>query len=136
MSKLSNPTAAAQQWATRLGGSRQTYIDGINATNVAPGQLAAAAKGRWLANTQAAGDRFAKNSAAVTKEMWQQAAIGKGADRLASGATQAQPKMEAAFTKWFPIIANTVATLPQRGTLDQNIERSAQFARKMNAANG
>lgn len=136
MSKLSNPTAAATQWATRLGASRQNYIDGINGTAVAPGQLAAAAKGRWLANTQAAGDRFARNSAAVTKEMWQSAAVNKGADRLASGATQAQPKMEAAFAKWFPIIANTVSQLPPRGTIDQNIERSAQFARKMNAAKG
>lgn len=131
--KLDNPAASAQQWASRLGSSTQQYIDGVNGVAVAPGQLAAAAKPLWLTNTAAAGDKFARNSAAVTKESWQASAVNKGAPRLASGATAAQPKMEAAFTKLFPAIKNAVSSLPPRGTIDQNIERSRQFALKMHA---
>lgn len=133
MSKLDNPDVAAQQWANRLGASTQAYTDGVNGVVMAPGQLAAAAKPLWLTNTAAAGDKFARNSAAVTKEAWQQAAITKGAPRLASGAQAAQPKMQAAFAKLFPAIKNAVSGLPARGTIDQNIERSRQFALKMHA---
>jgi len=131
MSKLDNPSAAAQSWATRLGGATQAYTDGVNGVTVAPGQLAAAAKPLWLNNTAAAGDKFARNSAAVTKEAWQSAAINKGAPRLASGASAAQPKMEMAFAKLFPAIKAAVGSLPSRGTIDQNIERSRQFALAM-----
>jgi len=131
MSKLDNPDAAAQQWASRLGAATQAYTDGVNGVTVAPGQLAAAAKPLWLANTAAAGDKFARNSAAVTKESWQNAAVTKGAPRLASGATAAQPKMSAVFVKLFPAIKSAVSSLPPRGTIDQNIERSRQFALAM-----
>lgn len=136
MSKLDNPTAAAQSWANRLGAATQAYTDGVNGVTVAPGQLAAAAGDRWLANTTASLNRFKANSAAVQLGPWQNAAISKGAPRLASGAQAAQPKMEMVFTKLFPAIRNAVQSLPARGTIDQNIERSAQFARKMNAAKG
>lgn len=136
MSKLDNPTQAAQNWASRLGASTQAYTDGVNGVQVAPGQLAAAAGDRWLANTTASLPRFKANSAKVTREAWQSAAITKGAPRLASGATAAQPKMETVFTKLFPAIKSAVGALPARGTIDQNIERSRQFALKMNAAKG
>lgn len=136
MSRLDNPTAAAQNWASRLGGATQAYTDGVNAVTVAPGQLAAAAKNLWLQNTQAAVNRFAANSAAVQLPAWQQAAVTKGAPRLASGASTAQPKMEMVFSKLFPQIRNAVGSLPARGTIDQNIERSRQFALKMNSLKG
>lgn len=136
MSKLDNPTQAASNWASRLGAATQAYTDGVNGVTVAPGQLAAAAKNLWLQNTQAAVNRFAANSAAVQLPAWQQAAISKGAPRLGSGASQAQPKMEMVFAKLFPAIRSAVAGLPARGTIDQNIERSRQFALKMNAGKG
>lgn len=136
MSKLDNPGAAAQAWSSRLGGATQAYIDGVNGVNIAPGQLAANAKQLWATNTAAAVDRFAKNSLAVTKESWAQSAVNKGAPRLASGASQALPKMEAAFARLFPVIKSAVASLPPRGTIEQNIERSRQFALKMHAAKG
>ena len=134
--KLDNPTAAAQAWASRLGSSTQAYTDGVNGTTVAPGQLAAAAKNLWATNTAAAVNRFAANSAAVSLQSWQQSAVTKGAPRLASGATAAQPKMEAVFAKLFPAIRSAVGSLPARGTIDQNIERSRQFALKMNGLKG
>lgn len=136
MAKLDNPTVAAQNWASRLGAATQAYTDGVNGVTVAPGQLAAAAKNLWLQNTQAAVNRFAANSAAVQLPAWQQAAISKGAPRLGTGATAAQPKMEQVFAKLFPAIRAAVGALPARGTIDQNIERSRQFALKMNSLKG
>jgi predicted transcriptional regulator len=136
MSKLDNPTAAAQAWASRLGAATQAYTDGVNGVTVAPGQLAAAAGDRWMANTTAALPRFKANSAAVSREQWQNAAITKGAPRLASGASAAQGKMESVFTKLFPAIRNAVQSLPARGTIDQNVERSRQFALKLNSMKG
>src|SRR5216683_3148912 len=125
MSKLDNPSASAANWAQRLGASTQAYTDGVNGVTVAPGQLAAAAKDRWLQNTTAAAPRYAANSAAVQLPTWQQAAISKGAPRLSSGASAAQPKMEQTFAKLFPAIRNAVGSLPARGNIDQNIERAA-----------
>lgn len=136
MSKLDNPTQAAQNWASRLGGATQAYTDGVNGVKVAPGQMAAAAGDRWLANTQAALPRFKANSAAVSLSTWQQAATEKGAQRLGSGATAAQPKVEQVFAKLFPAIRNAVGSLPARGDINQNIERSRQFALAMNKQKG
>ena len=134
--KLSNPTAAAQNWANKLGAAQQAYIDGVNAVTVAPGQLAANAKQLWLANTTASVNRFAANSAAVTKESWQNSTTTKGAPRLGQGATAAQPKVEAVFAKLFPAIAAVVNTLPARGDINANVARSAAFALAMNKKKG
>ena len=121
---MAMPTAAeaAQRWTTGLSAAGQKYTDGINAVTVAPGALAARAAPLWAANTAAAQPRFARNSAAVSLQSWQAAATGKGAQRLASGAQAAQPKMEAALSKLFPVINQAVASLPPRGDIEANIE--------------
>lgn len=131
---MAMPTAAeaAAKWATALPAAQQRYIDGVNAVTVSPGQLAARAAPLWAANTAAAQSKFARNSAAVSTQAWQQATTTKGAQRLASGAQAAQPKVEAAFSKLFPAIASAVSSLPARGDIEANINRSAQFARAMN----
>src|SRR5882762_10033423 len=121
---MAMPTAAeaAAKWATALPAAQQRYIDGVNSVNVAPGTLAA----------RAAQSKFARNSAAVSLQAWQQQTTTKGSQRLASGAQAAQPKMEAALAKLFPAIASAVSSLPPRGDIEANIARSAQFARTMN----
>lgn len=129
--RLDNPAASAQQWATKLGGARQQYVDGINSVTVPPGQLAAAAADRWANNTVAAKPKFARNVASVQIGDWKNSATTKGADRLASGAQASLPKMESAFVKLFPAIKQAVQSLPPRGDLEANITRSAEFARKM-----
>jgi hypothetical protein len=131
---MAMPSAAeaAAKWATALPAAQQRYVDGINAVNVAPGQLAARAAPTWAANTAAAQGKFARNSAAVSLQSWQQAATTKGAQRLSSGAQAAQSKVEQVFSKLFPAINQAVASLPPRGDLEANIARSAAFARAMN----
>lgn len=129
---MPSPAEAAAKWATALPAAQQRYVDGINAVNVAPGQLAARAAPTWAANTAAAQSKFARNSAAVSLQSWQQAATTKGAQRLSSGAQAAQSKVEATFAKLFPAIQSAVSSLPPRGDLEANIARSAAFARAMN----
>lgn len=129
---MPTPQEAAAKWAQALPAAQQRYVNGINSVTIAPGQLAARAAPTWAANTAAAQSKFARNSAAVSLQDWQQAAAGKGAQRLASGAQAAQPKMEAALTRLFPAITAAVNGLPPRGDIEANINRSAQFARAMN----
>ena len=131
---MAMPTAAeaAAKWATALPAAQQRYVDGVNAVTVAPGALAARAAPQWAANTAAAQAKFARNSAAVSLQAWQQATATKGAQRLSSGAQAAQSKVEQAFSRLFPAIASAVSALPPRGDIEANIARSAQFARTMN----
>jgi hypothetical protein len=130
MAKL-DPTAGAQKWAQRLAGSTQAVTDGINAVTQAPGAAAARQAGVWAANTAAAQAKFARNSAAVSLQAWQQAAITKGVPRIASGAQAAEPKMAQVNAKLYPFIASQVQSLPPRGNLQQNIARATQMMTNM-----
>src|SRR5487761_301785 len=93
---------------------------------------AAEAAAKWAIALPAAQSKFARNSAAVTLQAWQQATTTKGAQRLSSGAQAAQSKVEATFAKLFPAIQSAVSSLPPRGDIEANIARSAAFARAMN----
>ncbi len=130
---MPSPTDAAATWAQRLGGAGPRWTAGVQAVTVAPGQLAARSKNLWATNTAAAVDRFAANSAKVTREQWIEQTISKGAPRLASGAQAAQGKMEQVFGRLFPFIERVTAGLPPRGDIEANINRAAMFARGMHA---
>jgi hypothetical protein len=115
--------SATQAWEQGLSGARQKYIDGVNAVTTAPGAAAAAQVGVWAANTSAAQAKFARNVAKVSLGQWQQAAAAKGADRLASGAAAGAAKMGAFLQKFIPYIQQQKASLPKRGTYEQNKAR-------------
>ncbi len=132
MGNMPSPTDAAARWAQNFGASGTKWAAGVSSVAVAPGQLAARAKSLWLQNTTAAADRYATNSAKVSREEWIAVTVAKGQPRLASGAQAAQSKVEAAFSRLFPHITNVVNSLPPRGDLEANIARSGAFARGMN----
>jgi hypothetical protein len=123
---------AAQKWAQNFGASGTRWAAGVQGVAVAPGALAARAKDRYATGTANAVDRFAANSAKVTREQWIEITVSKGQGRLASGAQAALPKTEQAFTRVFGWIDQTVRSLPPRGDIEANIARSAAFARGMN----
>lgn len=115
--------SATQAWETGLSGARQKYIDGVNAVTTAPGAAAAAQVGVWAQNTQAAQAKYARNVASVSLGTWQQSATQKGADRLASGAAAGAAKMGAFLQKFIPYIQQGRASLPKRGSYEQNKAR-------------
>lgn len=128
---MPSPNDAAAKWAQNLGAAQTRYTAGVQAVTTAPGQSAAQAADRYLQGVQSSIQKFVNNSAAVSLQQWQQAAVNKGAGRLASGATAAQPKMTTVFQQLFPYIAQVQGSLPPRGDLEQNIARSAAFQRGM-----
>ncbi|HEV2257522.1 MAG TPA: hypothetical protein VGS06_30690 [Streptosporangiaceae bacterium] len=128
---MPSPNDAAAKWAQNLGAAQTRYTAGVQAVTTAPGQLAAQASDRYISGVQQSLPKFVANSQAVTLQAWQQATVNKGAGRLASGATAAQPKMQSVFTQLFPYIAQVQGSLPPRGDLEQNIARSAAFQRGM-----
>lgn len=113
---------AAQKWQNAMGSmqTQQNYVDGVNNTTVNPMQLAADAEQAYLQGVQDAvnsGRRTAK-LLAVPVATWKANATGKGAQRLASGAQAALPKVQAHFQKWGPVysqISQHVATMPKGG---------------------
>lgn len=123
--------AVAAKWAANLSASTENIRAGVMATTRAPGAAAAAQKQVWLQNTQAAADKWAARTAAVTLGQWQDAMINKGLPRVAGGAQAAQPKMASFMGSLLPYIENGRSQLPPRGTLDQNLARANAWARYM-----
>ena len=121
----------AQKWANNLGAATTSIQAGVNAVTVAPGQAAARQKAVWVANVNAAQDKWAARVAAVPLPVWQQDMITKGIPRIATGATAAQPKFSMFMGKLLPYINSAKAQLPPRGNLQQNIARMTQFVNSM-----
>ena len=136
MAVTSDPNTAASAWVSSMQTASTKYAAGVQAVKVAPGQLAAAAADTWANNVAQSKPKFAKNSAAVSKESWQNSAVTKGAPRLASGATAAEPKMQAFMSKFIPQLSGIVNGLPQRGTFEQNVNRLTSFVTAVHATKG
>lgn len=128
---MRTPEQIAASWAQGLVGSREKMVDGVNAVTVAPGVKAAAQKSVYVTNVQQNADKWAKRTAAVSVDEWRQSMLTKGLDRVAGGATAAQPRFANFVSQLLPHIENVKRSLPARGTLDQNIARSAAFIRGM-----
>lgn len=118
---------AAQRWQSGFGSAGQRWADGIEAVQVAPGQLAAAALPRYLAGVQANAQKWASRSAGVTLAQWKQQAVSKGQARLASGAQAGMAKYQQRIGPVLDAIKTITAGLPPRGTVEQNIQRSSAF---------
>lgn len=124
---MASASDAATRWQQNFGAAGPRWAAGIQAVTVAPGQAAAAASDRYLTGVQANVQKFAAKVAAVPLGTWQQVSIQKGQGRLASGAQAGMPKYEAAIAKVLAAEKSIIASLPPRGTVEQNIQRSSQF---------
>lgn len=131
MGKLDNVAAATDKWASAMAGAGTAYTQGINGVQTAPGQLAARASAKYLARVQANVMKFERNSAAVDLATWKQAAIDKGAPRLASGAAAAKSKVGAFQQSFFAYLKagqSQIDNMPT-DTLDQALAKANAQAR-------
>lgn len=125
------PNQVATDWASRLAASTTKIKAGVARVQTSPGALAARQKTVWAANVAAAKTKWASRLAALPLSTWQQDMNTKGIPRIASGAQAAQTKFANVMSQLLPYIDRTVASLPARGSLEQNIARSAAFIRGM-----
>lgn len=132
------PSQVAAKWNQRLAASTQQITDGVNAVQQAPGMKAAAAKQLWLQQLNASADKWAARTAAVTLDSWKRSMIEKGIPRVATGAQNAQGKVEAFMTQFLPhveSVAQRVRAMPKGGLANgiaratAQIQGNAQFKR-------
>lgn len=127
--------AVAQRWAQRMAQSTDAYKRGIQSVQVSPTELAAQNADGYLAGVQEAvnSGKFQAALRRVSNAAWQQAAIVKGAPRLATGASAAQPKVESYLNEALPMIEqfrSRVKQMPGR-TREERMQRSLEFQRLM-----
>lgn len=118
---------AAARWSQGFGAAGQRWADGIESVTVAPGQLAAAAMPRYIAGVQQSAQKWASRTASVSLAQWKQQSVAKGQARLASGAQSGMAKYQQRIAAVLDAEKSIISGLPPRGTVEQNIQRSAQF---------
>lgn len=132
-----DPTQAAGKWASRLAqaASDGTIEAGVQAVTVSPGASAARQADVWAQNTIAAKSTWQKN-VNIPLDQWKSDMLTKGKDRIGSGAQAAQPKMANFLTKLAPVVNNAKASLPPRGTYEQNKARATKMMDALHQAKG
>ncbi|MGH7238949.1 MAG: hypothetical protein ACREHG_02665 [Candidatus Saccharimonadales bacterium] len=127
------PAQISAKWSQNLASAADTATAGVNALTVSPGALAARQSGVWAANVASAKAKYQRNVGAVTLDEWRSAYLTKGIPRMSAGATAAQPKMEAFMGSLLTYQKTALASLPPRGTYEQNKARATAWIDKMHA---
>lgn len=119
------PEQAAAKWANRLTGSTEQMRQGAMSVTVSPGAKAAAQKTAYLDGVQRSASKWERNVSKVSLADWQRAYVDKGVNRVASGATAAQAKVQSFQAKWLPHMEagkRMLESMP-RGNKEQNKAR-------------
>lgn len=133
-----DPAFVAGKWATNLGASTESIRSGVMSVTEAPGAAAARKKADYVRRVTERADHWAARVGSISVGSWQDSTINKGLPRVASGAQQAQPKMEQFMREFLPHVervAQQVRSMP-KGGLENGIARAtaqirgnAQFKR-------
>lgn len=134
MAKMT-PQQLAAKWQAKYGASSEAYKSGVQNVQTNPAQQAILAKDRWIQNLNeaAANGRYEAGLSNVTLSSWQQSCLDKGAPAIQAAARLGAIKVQRAEQEIGPKREAIVASLPARGTLEQNLERSRQMALGMAA---
>lgn len=123
------------KWGRNLNASGQYITAGVQRVQTAPGQSAAAAQARMLANlTQSVTSGvWAKNVSAVSLADWQNAMTNKAIPRIAQGVTAAQKNKVGKITALLNAVdqASAAAKALPKGGLEEGIARATAFMRSM-----
>lgn len=126
-----------KKWGTNLQASGQYITAGVKAVQQAPGQAAAAAQDRMLANlTQSVtSGAWARAVSSVSLGDWQNAMINKGIPRLSQGITAAQASKVQIITQTLQVVdaAAAAANSLPRGDINASIARAAAFMTYMHS---
>jgi len=128
-------TQVAEKWNRRLKGSTQDIEAGIQGVTTAPTQLAAGKLDKMRKNLVEAIDsgKVADGLNRVSLEEWKTKTLRKGVPRIAQGADEAQPKVQAFMGELLPHIETVKAqvdSMPDM-SLEDNINRATAFMRGM-----
>lgn len=128
-------------WTTNWTGASSragtAWNEGIQATNKDQAALAAAAQPRWLAGVQdaAANNRFANGVQRRGTGYWKSQSSAKSANYVTGYAAGANNYTSFA-QKFAPALASAVASLPQRGDINQNLQRANALALALHQQRG
>ena len=125
---------AASRWQQGFGAAGPRWAAGIQAVDTPPGQAAAAQQARYVQGVTTNANKWATRVASVSLATWKQVSVDKGQGRLASGAQAGMPKYQARIAAVLDAERSIISGLPPRGTVEQNIQRSAQFQLAMHQA--
>lgn len=127
------PQQVAQKWVQNLSAATSAIQAGVQGVTVAPTMLAAQAVDRMVAGVQraAASGKTQRALEAVGLNAWQTATLQKGLPRIATGAQQATTKFQNFMSQLLPFQASGLSQLPQRGDLNQNLQRMMSWAQYM-----
>lgn len=132
MAKLTAAQIAAK-WQSRYAAAGEAMKQGAQAVTVSPTQKAIQAKDRYIAGVQKAFNegRYEAGLSKVTLADWKQAYMDKGIANAQAGARTGAAKLERHEREFGPIRDQIVASLPERGTLEENLARMVAMARGM-----
>lgn len=133
MKAQKNAASVAKKWVQNTSSASGAYTDGVNAVQVAPGQLAAAAAPKMLAKVTAAiqSGKYASRVGSVSLGSWKTAATQKGAQRLGPGAQASEGKMTSFLNDFLPVAAQVsqqVDSMPKM-TIEDSVARAAAAIR-------
>lgn len=127
----------AQKWAQKAALAGEEIKKGVRnlEENKNPMERAARNEEKWARNvaTAAREHRFADGCRAVSLEDWKRAMIQKGIANYQNGIPMGQAKMERFLNSFIPHIQQGLQKLEtmERGTLEQNLARSAEMIRHL-----
>ena len=134
---MKSAQTAEQNWTGAAGRAGSAWTAGINSTTKDQAALAAAAQPRWLAGVQdaAANNRFANGVTRRGTAYWKSQSQAKTAN-YTTGYTAGASNFASAIQKILNAEASIVNSLPARGDIMQNLQRSQQFALALHQLKG
>ena len=129
-----NAAAAAAAWAAGMAAGQKNYADGVANSQVDWAGRTVAAKSQWQAGLTAAfaAGTWEQGISQAGTAGWKTGVRTKGVQRFAAAGATGQPHYLAWLQAWMQVLPAELQALNNqnpRGTLEQNIARSAAFIR-------
>lgn len=127
----------AAKWQQKAAAAGNEIRRGVQAVeeNKNPMERAARNQEKWATNVAKAAreNRFADGCRKVSLDEWKRAMIAKGIPNYQNGLQMGQAKMERFLNSFIPHIQAGLQKIEgmQRGTLEQNLARSAEMIRHL-----